>query len=98
MARERGWAECLASALAATSNSVSVPRITAIPARLSCPEVSVPVLSSATTLTSAKFSIGAPPRKRMPRRAPAAMAERMPDGTDNTNAQGDATTRSVIAR
>ena len=60
--------------------------------------VRVPVLSMATRVMSASFSIATPPRNRMPRRAPAAMPARMAEGMDSTRAQGDATTSSVMLR
>jgi len=62
------------------------------------PAVKVPVLSKQTQSTSAKRSTAAPPRKRMPWRAPLAMAARTAEGTESTKAQGLSTTKSVMAR
>jgi len=64
----------------------------------SSPVVRVPVLSRHTTLTPASFSTAAPPRNKIPWRAPKAMAARTADGMDNTSAQGEETTRRVMAR
>ena len=58
--------------------------------------VSVPVLSNANWVAPARFSTATPPRNKIPRRAPAAMATRIADGTDKTSAHGDATTSTVI--
>ena len=60
----------------------SSPRRHSRDSSASSPVVRVPVLSRATTLTLARVSTAAPPRKRTPRRAPQAIAERIEDGTE----------------
>ena len=97
-ARERGWVENRASAAAAANSSSSPPTRTSTRSSRRFPSVSVPVLSIATTRTFASRSIADPPRKSTPRRAAEATAERIAEGTDNTSAQGDITTRRVMAR
>ena len=49
-------------------------------------------------LTSASFSTAAPPRNKMPCRAPHAIAASTADGMDSTSAHGDETTSNVIVR
>ena len=55
-------------------------------------------LVEATVLTSASFSTAAPPRKRIPCRAPHAMAASTADGIESTSAHGEETTSRVMVR
>ena len=98
MARASGCVENRSSENASCATSFSRPggKLSTRSTRNS-PVVSVPVLSSATMLMPASFSTAAPPRKRMPCRAPQAIAASTAEGMDSTSAHGDATTSSVMA-
>ena len=45
-----------------------------------------------------QISIATPPRNKIPFRAPAAIATKIAEGIESTNAHGDATTSNVIVR
>ena len=97
--RESGWEEAAPRDAAAASASRSPEAGSQRwPTTAGSPRVSVPVLSKQMASTSARRSTAAPPRKRTPRRAPAAMAASTAEGMERTRAQGLITTRSVIAR
>ena len=100
MPTAKGWVE-LASI---ESRALSARRRSALAGKTSkaatagSPAVNVPVLSKQTQSTSARRSTAAPPRKRIPWRAPLAMAARTAEGTERTKAQGLSTTSNVMAR
>ena len=61
------------------------------------PVVMVPVLSNAIAFTRLIASIALPPLNKIPCREPAPMPEKNANGTDNTKAHGQDTTRNVKA-